>query len=86
MVFSIAILLSIETGGLSGDQALNDLGGQQDEDQNDRGFEDLRAVFDGQSGAEEAPEEAQPELPPVTSPFDGLEGVELSGADEDDTL
>ena len=35
---------------------------------------------------EEAPEEAQPELPPVTSPFDGLEGVELSGADEDDTL
>ena len=35
---------------------------------------------------EEAPEEAQPELPPVISPFDGLEGVELSGADEDDTL
>ena len=35
---------------------------------------------------EEAPEEAQPELPPVISPFGGLEGVELSGADEDDTL
>ena len=35
---------------------------------------------------EEVPEEAQPELPPVISPFDGLEGVELSGADEDDTL